>query len=79
MNNSNVVSSFGISLELVSDELIIKGNGEDLKELANYIQQVTQSRLESNHLHLDDLTLISSTSKIKQLVIEKEDKKNTQN
>lgn len=79
MNNSNVVSSFGISLELVSDELIIKGNGEDLKELANYIQQVAQSRLESNHLHLDDLTLISSTSKIKQLVIEKEDKKNTQN
>lgn len=79
MNNSNVVSSFGISLELVSDELIIKGNGEDLKELANYIQQVAQSRLESNHLHLDDLTLISSTSKIKKLVIEKEDKKNTQN
>lgn len=79
MNDNKTVSSFGIFLELVSGELIVKGNGEDLQELANYIQQVAQSRFESDHLHLDNLTLISSTSKIKQLVIEKDDKKNTQN
>lgn len=79
MNDNKRVSSFGISLELVSEELIIKGNGEDLQELANYILQVAQSRLDRDHLHLDSLTLISPTSKIQQLVIEKDDKKNTQN
>ena len=53
-------------------ELVIKGSKIDLIELANYIVNVALSDYDRDHLHLDDLTLLSKDSEIKNIIIEKE-------
>lgn len=60
-----------MKIELMNDELVIKGNKEDLLELVNYIKDIANSNNEKDHLHLDDLTIISKESNIKNLIIEK--------
>ena len=60
-----------MKIELISDELVIKGNKKDLLELTNYIKNIANSNNEQDHLHLDDLTIISKESKIKNIIIEK--------
>lgn len=62
----------GITLSFNQDDLVIKGNKEDLEELAKYLLQVASSINSKDHLHLDTLTLISKNSEIKELIIEKE-------
>ena len=61
----------GIDINIIDNELIVKGDKEDLLELANYINKVANSSLEKDHLHLDNLTIINNNSKIKELIIEK--------
>ena len=53
------------------DEVVIKGSQIDLIELADYIVSVALSDNDTDHLHLDDLTLINKNSNIKNLIIEK--------
>ena len=61
-----------MKIELINNELLIKGNSEDLLEFAEYIKKVALSENEKDHLHLDDLTLIDNESSILSLIIEKE-------
>lgn len=61
-----------IKIILEDKELLIKGDKDDLIELANYIKKVALSNYNSDHLHLDELTLIDEKSIIKNLIIEKE-------
>lgn len=61
-----------MKIELINNELLIKGNREDLLEFAEYIKKVALSENEKDHLHLDDLTLIDNESSILSLIIEKE-------
>lgn len=64
----------GIKINLYNDEIVIKGNKEDLMELANYIKMVaTSNNNNKDHLHLDEMTLLDSNSSIKSLIIEKDD------
>ena len=58
---------------IVDNEVLIKGKKEELLELAEYINNLANSNNKTNHIHLDDLTIISSNSKIKELIIEKEE------
>jgi len=58
---------------IVKNELLIRGKKEDLLELSDYIKEVATSENKSDHIHLDELTIISSDSKIKELIIEKEE------
>ena len=53
------------------DEVVISGSQIDLIELADYIVSVALSDNSTDHLHLDDLTLINKNSNIKNLIIEK--------
>lgn len=62
----------GINIKLEDNELLIKGNKEDLLELAEYINKVATSNENIDHIHLDELTLIDKNSVIKNLIIEKE-------
>lgn len=62
----------GISIESYNDEMVIKGKQLDLLELANYIIAIALSNNNRDHIHLDDLTLLSKDSNIKELIIEKE-------
>ena len=62
----------GIKISLDNNELVIKGNKEDLLELSNYINNIVLSKKEKDHIHLDELTIISNNSKIKSIIIEKE-------
>ncbi len=61
-----------IKIILENKELLIKGDKDDLQELSDYIKKVALSNYNSDHLHLDELTLISNDSPIKNLIIEKE-------
>ena len=56
---------------IVDKEVLIKGNKEDLLELSKQINEIATS--DNNHIHLDELTIISSNSPIKELIIEKEE------
>lgn len=60
-----------MKIELINDEIIIKGSREELLELVEYINKIANSPQEKDHIHLDDLTLISKESNIKNLIIEK--------
>ena len=62
----------GLIIKNNNNEVLIKGNKSDLEELANYIIKVANSNQKKDHLHLDDLTIISTDSSIKNLIIEKE-------
>ena len=63
----------GLFISNENDEIVIKGNKEDLIELSDYIKKVALSNNSKDHLHLDDLTIIDNDSNIKNLIIEKED------
>ena len=58
---------------IVKNELLIRGKKEDLLELSDYIKEVATSENKNDHIHLDNLTIINSNSKIKELIIEKEE------
>jgi hypothetical protein len=61
----------GIDIKLDNNELVIKGNKEDLLELSKYINDLALSDNEKDHIHLDDLTIVSDKSNIKEIIIEK--------
>ncbi|MBR6949796.1 MAG: hypothetical protein IKH54_06415 [Bacilli bacterium] len=72
-NNINVDSSTnGIMISKNNSEVLIKGSKADLIELADYIIGVALSDNEKDHIHLDNLTLISNDSIVNELIIEKE-------
>ena len=58
---------------IVDKEVLIKGNKEDLLELSKQIKEIATSENTNDHIHLDELTIISSNSPIKELIIEKEE------
>ncbi len=62
----------GLLINTDNDEVLIKGSKDDLEELAEYIHKIANSKDEKDHLHLDDLTIISKESSICNLIIEKE-------
>ena len=62
----------GIEVKFHDKEIIIKGNQSDLLELSNYIKKIADEK-GNNHIHLDELTLLSTNSNIKELIIEKEE------
>ena len=64
----------GINLTTSDNEVLIKGNKEDLLELAKYITDIANSNTDNDHIHLDALTIIDKNSNIKELIIEKQDK-----
>ena len=63
--------SDGLEVNYISNELNIKGSQSDLLELADYILSLALSDNNEDHIHLDDLTLISDDSDIKEIIIEK--------
>lgn len=65
----------GIELENNNNEIIIKGDKNSLLELADYIISVSLSNNSNDHVHLDELTIINEKSNIKNLIIEKIEKK----
>jgi hypothetical protein len=62
----------GIKISLDNNELVIKGNKDDLIELSSYISNIANSNLDNDHLHLDELAIIDKESNIKNVIIEKE-------
>ena len=64
----------GINITISDNEVLIKGNKEDLLALAKYITDIANSNTDNDHIHLDDLTIIDKNSNIKELIIEKQDK-----
>lgn len=62
----------GIKVSIDNHEIVIKGNCDDLSELASYINKVANSKSKIDHLHLDELTIINKDSPITNLIIEKE-------
>ena len=64
-NNSN-----GLSISYNNNEVLISGSKLDLIELCNYILNVALEK-ESSHIHLDNLSLISDKSNIKELIIQR--------
>ena len=61
-----------IKIILNNDELLIKGEKDDLQELSDYIKDIANSNNNKDHIHLDELTIIDDNSSIKSLIIEKE-------
>ena len=62
----------GVILNCSENEIVIKGKKIDLIELADLILSVALDKSD-NHLHIDDLTLISKESVINNLIIEKKE------
>lgn len=63
----------GLRIKLDGEDLVIKGSSNDLLELANYLINMALSNIKGNHLHIDYLTLLSSSSEIKSMIIEKKE------
>jgi len=61
----------GLFISIDNNELIIKGSKSNLLELSKYIVDIANSKLDKDHLHLDELTIIDDESKINSLIIEK--------
>lgn len=64
----------GLNIKLEGNELVVKGYQSDLIEFSNYIKEIANSTSDKDHLHIDELTLISKESDIKSLIIEKDNK-----
>lgn len=64
--------SNGLKISFENDELLIKGNKDDLKELSDYILDIVSSKEENDHIHLDERTIMDELSDIKNIIIEKE-------
>lgn len=73
-NNYNLEDNnlSGIKVEVTFDNITIRGSKLDLIDLADLIVSVALSEYKNDHVHVDDLTLISEESKINEIVIEKE-------
>ena len=61
----------GLRIKLDGEDLVIKGSSNDLLELANYLINIALSNTKGSHLHIDEVTLLSSSSEIKSMIIEK--------
>ncbi len=59
-----------IKVSINNNEVTITGSKNNLIELADYIVSLALSNNEKDHIHIDDLTLLSSDSV--ELIIEKE-------
>ena len=57
------------------NEVLIKGDKEDLLELSSYINKVANSSLKKDHIHIDDLTIVNDDSPVKNIIIEKDNTK----
>ena len=68
MDNKN---RLGLKISNINEEILISGTKDDLKELIEYINMIINSKNETDHIHIDELTLISNNSNIKNLIIEK--------
>ena len=68
MDNKN---RLGLKISNNNEEILISGTKDDLKELIEYINMIINSKNETDHIHIDELTLISNNSNIKNLIIEK--------
>ena len=64
--------SDGIIIKNENNIITIDGSQRDLIELADIIVNLAISKENKNHIHIDDLTLISTKSEIKEIIIEKE-------
>ena len=74
IKDNNIIidnKSNGLEVNYISNELNIKASQSDLLELADYIISLALSDNNEEHIHLDDLTLISDDSEIKEIIIEK--------
>ena len=71
----NTADSIGIDISLNNNELLIKGSKIDLLELANYIVNIALSNNAFDHLHIDNSTLVTDSSSIQELIIEKTNNK----
>ena len=67
-------NSNGLNICNYDNEITIKGDKTDLIDLANYIVNIALSDNDSDHIHLDELTIIDNNSEIKNLIIEKTSK-----
>ena len=63
--------SNGLTIKNESNTLIIKGNSRDLIELADLLTNLAKSKTKGSHIHIDNSTLISKESNIKEIIIEK--------
>ena len=68
MDNKN---RLGLKISNNNEEILISGTKDDLKELIEYINMIINSKNETDHIHIDEFTLISNNSNIKNLIIEK--------
>ena len=62
--------SSDIKVSINNNEVTITGSKNNLIELADYIVSLALSNNEKDHIHIDDLTLLSSDSV--ELIVEKE-------
>ena len=53
--------------------LLLGEKESEALELSGYMKRVAESDSERDHIHLDDLTIVSEESDIKNLIIEKEE------
>ena len=53
--------------------ITITGDSIDLEELNRLITMLLESKNKIDHIHIDDLTLLSEDSEVKELIIEKKD------
>ena len=69
-NLFNNNESNGLLLKIEANNLIIEGNSRDLVELADILVSISKNK-DNTHIHLDELSLISNNSDIKEIIIEK--------
>ena len=56
-----------------NNTITITGDSIDLEELNRLITMLLESKNKIDHIHIDDLTLLSEDSEVKELIIEKKD------
>lgn len=73
-NNIDVIEqsdSDGLKIRYKNSELCISGSKTDLICLADLLVECALENTDGFHFHIDDLTLLSSNSEIRNVVIEK--------
>lgn len=61
----------GIIIHQDGEELLIEGTTGDLVELADLIVNVAVAKTKGVHIHIDQNTLLSENSDIKEIIIQK--------
>ncbi len=56
-----------------NNTITITGDSIDLEELNRLITMLLESKNKIDHIHIDDLTILSEDSEVKELIIEKKD------